>query len=283
VKYHCLQACLCVAAMSMPAPTSAAAADPAPERVVSINLCTDQLALMIAAEGQLVSVSRLAADPDASNLPEAAARLPLNSGEAEEVFLFEPDLVLAGTFTSRVMIDMLRRLGIRVETFPPVKTLEEVSETVLRFGTLLGRDEPAQALVEEYETELRRLETEARDLPRDRAAFYYANSYTSGSGTLSDEILDRANLDNAAAARGLEGPVRLPLEVMVMERPFLVRTSHISGKSPAMAYATLTHPALQAASGREAIVEERWQVCGTPFVTSAIEALIAARRHVPPD
>ena len=26
------------------------------------------------------------------------------------------------------------------------------------------------------------------------------------------------------------------------------------------------------------MIEERWQVCGTPFVTRAIAALIAARR-----
>jgi iron complex transport system substrate-binding protein len=40
----------------------AAAAD-APARVVSVNLCTDQLAMLIAAPGQLQSVSWLAADP----------------------------------------------------------------------------------------------------------------------------------------------------------------------------------------------------------------------------
>jgi iron complex transport system substrate-binding protein len=35
----------------------------APGRVVSMNLCTDQLALMLAREGQLISVSDIARDP----------------------------------------------------------------------------------------------------------------------------------------------------------------------------------------------------------------------------
>ena len=34
----------------------------APARVVSMNLCTDQLAMMLAAPGQLVSVSHLATE-----------------------------------------------------------------------------------------------------------------------------------------------------------------------------------------------------------------------------
>jgi iron complex transport system substrate-binding protein len=251
--------------------------------VVSINLCTDQLAMLVAAPGQLVSVSRLAADPRASNLADEAAKLPLNSGAAEQAFLLEPDLVLAGTFTNRLAVDMLRRLGITVEVFPPVRSLADVSATILRLGTLLGQEDRAQAVAADYEAELDRLAATARDLPRDRAAYYYANGYTSGADTLADEILDRAGLDNAARRRGLTGAVRMPLEVLVMERPFVVRTSHISGRSPALAYATLNHPALRAVAGngREAVVEERWQVCGTPFVTEAIDALIAARLSAP--
>ena len=139
-------------------------------------------------------------------------------------------------------------------------------------GALLGREDRAREVVAGYEAELARLAAEARGLPRRRAAFYYANSYTSGGGTLPDHILDRAVLDNVARERGLTGPVRMPLEVLVMERPFLVRTTHISGHGPALAYAALDHPALRAvaAEAGSALLEERWDVCGTPFVTHAI-------------
>ncbi len=247
---------------------------------MSINPCTDQLALLVAGKGQLVSVNRLTADARVSNLAAAAARLPLNTGAAEQVFLLKPDLVLADTYDNPLGIAMLRRLGIRVEQFDPVETLAGVSTALLRMGTLLGQENRAQAVVAAYEADLDRLAAAARDLPREKAAFYYANDYTSGAGTLADEILDRAGFDNAARDRGLAGSVRLPLEVLVMQRPFLVRTSHIGGHGPALAYATLDHPALRAItrSGREATIEERWQVCGTPFVTEAIAALIAARQ-----
>ena len=169
-----------------------------------------------------------------------------NTGTAEQVFLLEPDLVLADAYDNPATIDMLRRLGIRVELFRSIETLEGVSAALLRMGRLLGREARAQEVVAAYEAELARLADEARGLPRARAAFFYANSYTSGAGTLADAILDRAGFDNAVRERGLAGSARLPLEVLVMERPFLVRTTHISGRSPALAYAPLDHPALDA-------------------------------------
>jgi hypothetical protein len=81
-----------------------AASGEAPARVVSINLCTDQLAMLVAAPGQLVSVSRLAADPRASNLADGAAKLPLNSGAAEQVFLLS--VITVSRPCSRLMATM---------------------------------------------------------------------------------------------------------------------------------------------------------------------------------
>lgn len=252
----------------------------APQRVVSINLCTDQLALLVAAPGQLVSVSRLAADPASSNLAEAAARLPLNGGTAEEIYLLDPDLVLASTFTRRPTIDMLRRLGIRVELFPPAESLSDIPASLRRLGDLLDRRDAAERQAADFEARLETLAEEAGSLPRARAAFYFANSYTDGAATLSDEILDRAGFDNAAREAGVTGSARLPLETLVMERPFVVRSDRPGGAAPMPSQAAIDHPALRATAAEtgEAVLEQRWQVCGTPHVADAIAALIAARR-----
>ena len=101
-------------------------------------------------------------------------------------------------------------------------------------------------VVAAFEADLARLADAARDLPRTPATYAYANGFTAGGRTLEDEVLDRAGLDNAAAARGLDGVARLPLELMVLDRPFVVRTRDIGGDSPALANATLDHPALAA-------------------------------------
>ena len=251
-----------------------------PARVVSMNLCTDQLALLLAAPGQLVSVSDWSARERASMMTAEARQLPLNGGLAEQVFAFTPDLVLAGAFTNRASVDMLRRLGVRVETLPAARSLSEVRELIAKVGGLLGREAEAAALLETFDASLAAARDEAAPLASLSSAYYYPNSYTTGAGTLADDIMRAAGLDNAAAALGLRGSVKIPLEMLVMQRPFLIETRYISGGEHGRSYETLTHPALRAlrAQRQGAEVEERWQICGTPFVLQAIDALIAARQ-----
>ena len=123
----------------------AAAAGP-PERVVSINLCTDQLQCLLAEPGQLVSISRISHDPNVSVMLEEARKYPINHGQAEEVFRLTPDLVLAGQFTSSYTVGLLRRLGVEVAQLPLVTSLDEIPDAIREVGGLLGRDSEAETL-----------------------------------------------------------------------------------------------------------------------------------------
>jgi iron complex transport system substrate-binding protein len=55
---------------------SAAVAQPRPQQVASLNLCTDQLLLALADRAQIASLSRLARDPPVSFLAGQAEGLP---------------------------------------------------------------------------------------------------------------------------------------------------------------------------------------------------------------
>ncbi|MEM6486773.1 MAG: ABC transporter substrate-binding protein [Pseudomonadota bacterium] len=254
------------------------AAAEAPARVVSMNLCTDQLALMLAAPGQLVSVSHWASDPRSSNLVDRAAGLTTNRAGAEQIFLLQPDLVLAGSFTNRVGVDMLRRLGIRVEKFPAARSFDDIPVLIARMGTLLGREAEAEALIAGFRADLAVLAA-APGGARPEAAYHYPNNYTSGADTLAADVLAAAGFANAAERLGYRGARRLALETLVMAQPFLVRTRPISGGSVGRSYETAAHPALRRLAERGgAVVAERWQVCGTPFVLHAVRALAEARR-----
>ena len=79
-----------------------------PERVVSMNLCTDQLAMMLAAPGQLVSVSHLASEVQSSSMVEEARAYPMNRGQVEQVFLMRPDLVRSLTLVEPVIFAAAR-------------------------------------------------------------------------------------------------------------------------------------------------------------------------------
>ncbi len=250
---------------------AAALAQP-PRRVVSVNLCTDQLALALAAPGQLVSVSRLAHDPDSSALYRRARAIPANGSGAEEVYLLNPDLVLAGTFTSDATLRMLRDLGIPVERFAPAQSLDDIPARLEQMGRALGREAEAARLIAAFRAELAALS--APPARRPRAALYYVNSYTLGDRSLAGAILNAAGFANIATEAGLEGGGTLPLERLILLAPEVI----IKGRDyPGQARAEdpLTHPALRALERTRVVgtLTDRDWICGTPLVLNAIRRL----------
>ncbi|WP_335949543.1 ABC transporter substrate-binding protein [Salipiger bermudensis] len=254
----------------------AAAADGAgPARVVSLNVCTDQLALLLAAPGQLVSVSPLAHDPRSSAMAREAGALPANHAHAEEIALLEPDLVLAGNFTARAATDMLDQLGYRVERFNPANSLEDVRDNILRMGTLLGRETEADALLSNFDARL----AELSDTPETRpvVAYYLPFNETAGVQSLTGEILAAAGMANISEARGLPYGGRLPLEELVLAQPDMILVGQ-PYDSPAQATALLQHPVLRSTGTLHEIPDGQNWICGTPFVLDAVEAMRNLRR-----
>jgi iron complex transport system substrate-binding protein len=258
------------AALALALAAGPAGAD-APARVVSTNLCTDQLAMLVAAPGQLVSVSHVARDPVASAMAAEAAAWPVNHGTAEELFLLSPDLILAGAHDRPATRAVLDRLGLRVETFAIETGFADIRANVVRMGALLGREARAAELVAAMDAAL----APPPPGPRPRAALLYANAYTSGAGTLADAVLAAAGLANVAAERGVTGMGLLPLEALVMEAPDLLVLGQ-DYDAPARAQETLRHPATRALAAERAAVADALWVCGTPRVAAAVAALRAA-------
>ncbi|GAA5076412.1 ABC transporter substrate-binding protein [Roseibacterium beibuensis] len=261
--------------MTLAAATSAWA--DAPTRVVSMNLCTDQLAMMLAAPGQLISVSQVAVDPLTSPMAEEAAAYDINFGSAEEIYLLDPDLVLAGVYSDPATVGMLRRLGVRVEQIAITQRLVDVPDRLREVGALLGRETRAETLIAAFETDLARL-THAATGPR--AAFYFPNGYTLGTGTLSHDILTTAGFTHIAEELGRSASGRLALELLAMAAPELViGSTPYAGAS--RSEEILRHPALQAviAAGRGTVSGPDW-VCGTPHVINALENLTRLRTEM---
>jgi iron complex transport system substrate-binding protein len=249
---------------------------PAPRRVVSMNLCTDQLAMLIAAPGQLHSVSALATWAESSVLAREAGRYAINHGLAEEIFLMEPDLVLAGSFSTRATVTMLRRFGFQVEEFAPESSFADIHANVRRMGALLGREDRAEALLQDFEAALARYAEEPDRRPL--AALYYANSYTSGGSTLAGEAVERAGFRNLGREVGLSGAAKLSLEALVMNAPDVIVGEGPNGV-PGLAYENLGHPALRAARQQRRFVNvpAKYTLCGTPFTAEAVRILAQAR------
>lgn len=241
-----------------------------PARVVSINLCTDQLAMLVAGPGQLVSVSHLSRDPRVSAMTDEAAALPVNHGLAEDILRLRPDLVLASAYSAPATLDMLRRLDLPVQVFDPEEDLQDIRDNLDRMGRLLGRQDRARAVIARFDADLAALAE--MPSPGGRAALYGANGYSSGDLGLAGVILSLAGLESIASELGLPHGGFLPLEDLVMADPDLVvGAARYPGAS--RAEEVLDHPALRAVTaGRAAISGGDW-VCGTPHVLRAAARL----------
>jgi len=272
---HLIALCLSLG-LSLAFIGGAAVADPAPRRVVSINLCTDQLAMMLAAPGQLVSVSGLAADPHSSAMAEAARAYPVNHGRAEEVYLLDPDLVLAGAYTARATVEMLRGVGIEVVQFAPASSLADTRDRLAQMARVLGQEARGDALIAEFDARLAVLSDTGGARPR--AALYHPNGYTLGGGTLSDDILQAAGFRNLAREIGITGGGTVPVETLVMAAPdLLISGTPLPGAS--RSEAVLEHPALEVLRAARAglrITSPSW-ICGTPHALDAVDRLVQAR------
>lgn len=260
-----------VAGLLLAALPEGASAGEAPRRVVSMNVCTDQMAMLVADRGQLYSVSYLAADPSTSALAAEAKAYVVNHGLAEEIFLMKPDLVIAGTYTTRTTVDLLKRLGFAVEEFAPETSIADVRTNLQRMGKLLGRQQRAGELVAAMDAEIGRLK--AAKLPEVELALYYANGFTSGKGTLVADLVEVAGLQNLADRLGISGTGQLSLEALVLAQPDLIAVDAGSERGPALAKQNFSHPAFRAVAAQHRAVQldSRYTICGGPFT------LIAAR------
>lgn len=247
----------------------------APERVVSMNLCTDQLAMLLAAPGQLVSVSRIAIDPVSSAMAEEAKAFPINSGQAEEIFAMAPDLVLGGDYTDPFAVQMLRDLDVEVVQFPIVSTLGEIPGVVRKMGAVLGRKAAADVLAREVETTLAQVADRA-SVEAPTAAFFFANGYSLGAGTLSHDIVSKAGFQNLTERLGRQGGGRLALEEVLLNRPDVL-ISGLPYPAASRSEEIIAHPALE---GIPRVFSGPEWVCGTPLTLLALEQMMAVREAV---
>src|SRR5690606_7835098 len=208
------------AAILLLSATALAQQAPAPQRIVSMNLCTDQLLLLLVAPERIASLSYFAADPAYSWLAPRAQPIPLNRGQAEEVLAFAPDLVLTSQFSATLAANLLQRLGQDVERLGFARTRDEVYAQIRQVATWTGSEASAEQLIGEIVATIARERQNL--LPRlqgKSAAFFASNGFSYGANTLQHDFLTSLGLRNVAAEAGLQGPAQLPLETLLAAAP----------------------------------------------------------------
>lgn len=257
------------AALSVAAPVGAA-----PQRIVSLNLCTDQILLQLVERERIAALTFRAQDANNSVLYDQARGLPVVYGNAEEVLTLKPDLVIVGTYTTRHTTAMLRRFGIPVLAIPGANSFADVEGEIRAVAQAVGEQARGEAIIQGFRAHLAELNASHRE-PRPVTAQYRAGGYSAGSTTLYDDIFAAAGHDNGAARAGLRGYGILPLEKLVEQEPDVLVTSDYGRSAPTQGNRLLQHPAIAGLGVHEIVLPARLTVCGGPWNLDAA-ALLAA-------
>ena len=250
-----------------------------PMRIVSIGLCTDQLALMLADREQIASVSAWAADADLSYMIDRVGDLPLNDGSVEQVVRYEPDLVITSQFTAWDTARFLRQLGYRVEELPQARSVQETYRALELFGAWTGNQARAAAAIARMRERLAKIRARYADRPEKSVILYAPNGFTVGSDTLEHDVFVNAGYRNLAAEFGIEGFEQIPLEKLVAADPDVLMIERALSRPASIATGFVGHPVLEQLGGaRERLeIPLPLRICAGPMIVDAIE-MMAARR-----
>ncbi|KAF0097999.1 MAG: iron complex transport system substrate-binding protein [Rhodospirillaceae bacterium] len=249
-----------------------------PQRVVTLNLCLDQMAIRLAAPGQLVGVSYLSQDPRLSALAGQAAALSPVRDSFESILTLRPDLVILGQGSHASLKRLLRGAGVQVLELPWATSIGEAETVIEQMAAALGREEVGRSLIAGIQRERRRLTWTGA--PLGTAVYLEANRGTSGKDSLMDELLRLSGYRNLAAELGIGSFGRLSLETVLAGQPDLVVFDGAANDNPARATEFVGHHVLLALAGKTklASVPTRFSICAGPDNFEVMRRLAEARR-----
>jgi iron complex transport system substrate-binding protein len=243
---------------------ASAPADAAPRRVASLNLCTDELVLLLAAPGQIASVSHLAQQEAETILWRRAQRYQRNDGSLLSVVAARPDLVVTMGGGGRDRSRIAARLGIATLDLPFAQSLGDVADNVARVAGALGRPEAGTALI-------RRITALIRSRPRRARETIWLGG---GGRTIPATGLEAQWMALAGLRQRVMQGDRVSLETLLVDPPAILLRSDYRAGQYSNGQRWLSHPAARRATRARTIpTDGRAWTCMGPLLIGEIERL----------
>jgi iron complex transport system substrate-binding protein len=270
---------IAVAAFAAFGGLSFAPARAAGPRIVSMNVCTDQLVIALADPEQILGLSRFSRD--ASWTADGARRYPILSGGAEDILVLKPDIVLASLFDKRSTRELLKAHGVHVVEFAVPQNLDESKIQIREMGEIVGHPDRATREIARLDAALARArqavaEKHYRVLPLSR------RGWVAGSDSFVSSLLGETGLFNAAGDLGFGTGGFASLEAIVNVKPDFLLVSQAGDDARDDGQAFLLHPALARfyPPTKRIVIPERMTECGGVLLAQALDALVAELKRV---
>jgi len=232
-------------------------------RVASVNLCTDEMLLLLAKPDEIASVSFLSRDPRETVLWREARRFPANDGTIEQVLSEHPATILNMGGGGRSRAYLASRIGIHPIDIGLPMTLDDVVSNLRRVAAVLGDVHRADPWARRIEALRRSAPAEAED-----TIWISGGGFTLAPDSLGAQWLRLAGLRQRPIVGG-----KASLETLLTAPPkTLVISDYRSGQMSG-GVRWLSHPIVQHAASRRIVTDGRAWTCMGPFMIAEIERL----------
>lgn len=248
---------------------SAADAAAAPQRIVSLNLCADQYLVTLADRAQIAGLTRNADNPEMSAVAARTAGLRILGQSTEEIVAIDPDLVIGMPARRSSTMMVLADRHYPVLDMKSADSFADILDQTRIVSAAVGKPERGTALADAMQQALAGLPKPGRGRV---AAYYQRRGFLTGTGTLVDDLMQRAGLVNLAAKLGKPPLSQLSIEEMVAARPDFIIIESATDRVTDQGTEMLHHPAL---AGIPVIrLPQAWTVCGGPAYVDAARSLV---------
>ena len=245
-----------------------------PQRIVSINLCTDELLLQLVGPERVAALTKFSADPEVSTVASLARDIQKIQGGIEDVQACAPDLLVGGKFSHKETLRFFESSGIPVLTFGLPKNFEDIYSDIRKLAAAVGEVARGEGIVRGMQSDLAVLKPAPGR--KKKAFFFQSGGLVPGSGTFENAIMEAAGLENLAATIGTRDYGSLSLEKMIELKPDVLIFSSDQKQKPTVRGEVLNHPAIRKALPHTKTVTLPSAIlnCGSPASVEAVRILV---------
>lgn len=259
-----------------------------PKRILGNSASIDTMLLSVVTPDKLMAATEADRDPNISYIANETKDIPLTvplTGLSMEVVTeAKPDLIVASTYTDGKELDLYRNLGIPVVVIDGPRSIDQVKEDVRIIAAAAGEKERGENVISQMEQGLSEIDSRLAEEKGKKPVVYLVSQMTryGGPGSMFNELLTRARIDNAIAlAGGVNGQATSP-ELIIKTDPdmLFVSTDRASDTTGAARYRDdfLASPAIASmrAAGHIVPVEDRYIYSASQNCVWAIKGLANA-------
>ena len=224
-----------------------------PTRIVSTTLAVDEYLLDLADIENIIAVTQISTDAGISNVAGLTDSIEtkFESVTSEQVIVLNPDLVIVPSYVNPEVLDQLDDAGLTTYQVKDDTSFEGVLETVKTLGEMIGEEEKATAIIEEFNKRVAAIEEKAAAVSDKKRVLYYTqyDSTVTGNTTIG-EMITLAGGTNIITEAGIVGDAypdypSISKEKIVELNPDVIITDGWdgSGKEPSFITAWKNDPA----------------------------------------